>query len=230
VKRDCQCRHARHEHGTPPGYWADDCRCFPCRTAYDRHVYRQRHGQDTASCATYIDATGTRRRLEALHALGWSGADLGARLGVGYSAVNQLRKQTVIFPRTAERVRAVYDELWATPSTGPHATRIKRWAARRGFLPPMAYDDDRIDDMQFNSERDLHNLISDRETHGTAEIIDEIAVERAIHGDRVPLTRAEMTYAIDTLTRMGHSAEEAATRLGVSSRLVQRYRAKGRAA
>jgi hypothetical protein len=245
TRRDCACPLAKHEHGTPPGYWADQCRCFPCRTAYDRHVYRQRHGQPTTSSATLVDATGTRRRLEALHCLGWSGSELGARLGIGYNAINQLRKQTVIFPRTADRVRELYDEVWAVRGSGRQATRITRWAVRSGFVPPLAWDDDTIDDPAAcphdvdtavdaascnPASTHRRGFFSITESLAQPGFVDEVAVERAMTGDPVNLTTGEVSEVIRRMTSMGHSAAEIGERLHISQRTVQRWRDEGHAA
>ena len=88
----------------------------------------------------------------------------------------------------------------------------------------MQWDDidDPMDKPQVNPERD--NI-----TGNHPEIVDEIAVERRMNGERVPLNRAELSDAIATLTRMGYSAQMIATRLGVSDRLVTRYRTRGAA-
>lgn len=56
--------------------------------------------------------------------------------------------------------------------------------------------------------------------------IDEIAVERAKHGDRVVLTVAERVVVAAQLTRAGLVGSEIARRLGVSRRTVQRYRTR----
>lgn len=60
--------------------------------------------------------------------------------------------------------------------------------------------------------------------------IDEIAVERACHGDKVPLTKAEQRVAIRKLTRRGMSGAEISALLGVSERSVMRERSRRRAA
>jgi DNA-binding NarL/FixJ family response regulator len=56
--------------------------------------------------------------------------------------------------------------------------------------------------------------------------VDPIAVERAIGGERMPLTVPERLAATQRLTAAGMSANEIALRLGVASRTVTRYRAR----
>lgn len=59
-------------------------------------------------------------------------------------------------------------------------------------------------------------------------IVDEVAVQRAKHGDPIELSIAERMVAVAELTRAGLSAQQIAVRLRVARRTVQRYR--GRAA
>lgn len=103
-----------------------------------------------------IDATGTRRRVQALMVLGWSIPQIGARADVDRQVLD-----AVVYGRrnlvTAVRARAVcdvYDELWNTqPPTGDKfaliaANRTRRRAAAAGWAGPLAWDDDTIDDPQ----------------------------------------------------------------------------------
>jgi FixJ family two-component response regulator len=55
--------------------------------------------------------------------------------------------------------------------------------------------------------------------------VDEIAIERAMHGDPVRLTCRERGLVVQTLTERRLSARAIAARLGVSERTVERYRA-----
>ena len=59
--------------------------------------------------------------------------------------------------------------------------------------------------------------------------IDDIAVERAMHGDPLVLTLPERELAVQLLTSRGHSALEIARRLRIAPRTVERYRAAERA-
>ena len=54
--------------------------------------------------------------------------------------------------------------------------------------------------------------------------IDEVAVERAMKGEPVPLTVPERGVVVDRLTRKGLSCKEIAKRLGIAERSVTRYR------
>ena len=56
--------------------------------------------------------------------------------------------------------------------------------------------------------------------------VDPMAVERAMLGDRMPLTVPERHEVIRQLTDRGLSANQIAAMLGVAQRTVTRYRAK----
>lgn len=95
-----------------------------------------------------VDATGTRRRLRALVAIGWSQTQLAERLGMtpnNFWPLVQGRANV-----TAARRRAVvqlYDDLWDKPPAGDAlARKSRRYAEQRGWVPPLAWDDDQIDD------------------------------------------------------------------------------------
>lgn len=96
-----------------------------------------------------VDRAGTQRRLRALVALGWTARHLATRLRMSSRTMHQLLADDPARVRasTRARVAALHDELAMTlppPSRG--TTRARRIAARRGWAPPLAWDDDTIDD------------------------------------------------------------------------------------
>ena len=99
-----------------------------------------------------VDATGTRRRLQALAAAGWPLAEVGRRLGWRRSRVRSAMCHRTVTLETAARVSAVYDDLWdkryapATFEDRRGAAISRAYARRAGWAPPMAWDDDEIDD------------------------------------------------------------------------------------
>ena len=145
VVRDCVCPRARHRHGTRGAYECDHCRCFHCRLA-QHDYYQALTAGDPIPTTRYPDAVGVQRRLQALHAVGWSGRALAARLGMTGRAVHRYREAVNVLGSTHDRIAALYDELWDVEPTGPTVGRVKAWAAAQGFLPPLAWDDDEIDD------------------------------------------------------------------------------------
>ena len=55
--------------------------------------------------------------------------------------------------------------------------------------------------------------------------VDDVAIQRAINGQRTRLTPAETRQAVHTLTNQGKSIRWIATQLGITTRTVQRHRA-----
>lgn len=99
-----------------------------------------------------IDATGTRRRLQALAAIGWPVAALHQHIDfVTLSTIERLRFNKLVTARLARAVRALY--TWASTGTAEEhgitgwvAERGRKQAARRNWAPPNTWDDDTIDD------------------------------------------------------------------------------------
>jgi len=67
-------------------------------------------------------------------------------------------------------------------------------------------------------------------SHPAQDRVDEIAVERACHGERVKLTRPERALAVDKLTKRGLSRFAIADLLGITERTASRWRAANRSA
>lgn len=90
------------------------------------------------------DNTGTRRRVQALSWMGWTATAVAERAGCPVSTL-----RTLILPgrrisyTLAAQVAAVYDELCMKhgPSKGAAGK-----ARGLGFAPPLAWDEDTIDD------------------------------------------------------------------------------------
>jgi len=142
---------------------------------------------------TLTGATGTRRRLQALVARGWSQSALARQLGMVPSNVGTLMTRQQVTVATARLVLALYDELWDTPPPEDTrrgraaASRARNHAAARGWPPPAAWDDDAIDDP---------------------------AASPAPGWQRRRLTSAELADEVRDLIGQGLSREHAAERLG----------------
>jgi hypothetical protein len=106
-----------------------------------------------AAPAWHVDATGARRRLRALVRAGWPVRRLAALCGLSLSTAYDLAlgRRDAVEPATAAAVAAAYDRLWTGPPPGATAqdaagiNRARRYAAARGWPPPLAWDDDEID-------------------------------------------------------------------------------------
>jgi hypothetical protein len=124
-----------------------------------------------------------QRRLRALHSIGWSWMALSSYLNSTDRWPSLLANQPppTVTRATDRQVRDLYDRLSLTP--GPSA-RARTWAAKRGWAPPLAWDDDTIDNP--NAAPDLG------EGEGAAAA-DLVLVARVLDG-RAPyasLNRAE---------------------------------------
>jgi lambda repressor-like predicted transcriptional regulator len=147
----------------------------------------------------YVDATGSRRRLQALAVVGWPTRAVAGWLGhADHSTVLDVRsgRLRTVRRRTATAIADAYDAHWDEP--GP-SERTRRHAARSGWLPPMAWDDDLIDDPAHRPDPDVRRrpdgrgtpredvleLLAQGETHAAIAArlgISEAAVDRARYG------------------------------------------------
>lgn len=103
-----------------------------------------------------VPSAGTRRRLQALQAMGWNFREVGKKIGADSSAlsniasvsnINVYRVKMKVYPETAEKVTAVYDEMAMIPPPDDWLHRRTATMARdRGYLPPLCWDDELIDD------------------------------------------------------------------------------------
>lgn len=130
---------------------------------------------DQLADGAYIDATGTTRRLQALVAIGHSQTALARRIGWTVANLNVivLGNRDYVTVDTARLVAALYDELSMTPGTSARARTV---AGKHGWLPPLAWDDDDIDNPEHDARQ--HIRTSDR-VQLTAEDIDELVA----HGE-----------------------------------------------
>ena len=92
-----------------------------------------------------IDATGAARMLQALVTAGYTQGQIAAQLGICDSHVSELitGRQRRITVRKASRVRRLFNQLQLIPGTSETARRRGR---KHGWPPPLAWDEDTIDD------------------------------------------------------------------------------------
>ncbi len=107
---------------------------------------------DQRAAGALVDSTGTRRRLQALVAVGWSQAKLARQLGVEGANLGRTMASPTVRSSTAVAVADLYDQIWnqlpptATTADKVAYSRARRQAATRGWLPPLAWDDEDLDD------------------------------------------------------------------------------------
>lgn len=97
-----------------------------------------------------IDGTGTRRRLQALVAKGWSQSELACRLGMERASFSTTITGGLVRAHTVRAVMALYDQLWREDPAAHGVPRrwieaSRRHALARGWAPVGAWDDDQID-------------------------------------------------------------------------------------
>lgn len=183
-------------------------------------ILRVRLTEEALSPRVLVDATGTHRRLQALIALGWSRGKLAEQFEVERNTIGRCMARARVYSATAAAVRNLYDRLWDVPP--PEATRwdvsaavaSRREAARKGWPPPLAWDDETIDDPAAKPH------------HAAPVHLDEVAIERALGGGQVRLTRAEAAEVARIGTERGMTAREIADATGRTQRSVVRYRAE----
>lgn len=145
-----------------------------------------------------VDVTGTRRRLRALLVIGHSHAEMARRLGTTAQRLNVVVHDTgpvTVTRHTAAGVRGLYDQLWAVPGSSP---RARAAAQARGWVPPLGWDDDDIDDP------------------AAAPAQPGPATVRRRH-QRVRELAEDLAFLLDT----GTSYAEAAARLGVTENYLR---------
>lgn len=91
----------------------------------------------------YVPSIGARRRLQALLVMGWRHQDLSPRLGFRTGTLNHQAGEW-ISQRKHDAVKELYAQLWNVK--GPATALSVRRIAKAGYAPPLAWDDDTIDD------------------------------------------------------------------------------------
>lgn len=184
---------------------------------YDRKIGRHiasriLQADITAATAGLTDATGARRRLQALGALGWSCMEIARRYDGHFVSLANIARgaQSQVGPRLHRLIVTAYDDLAMQP--GPHH-RTRLDAARKGWAPPLAWDD--IDDPA--AEPALSPTVDE------SAYLDEVAIARAMTGRPVRLTRDERREAVRRLDAAGRPPTKV---LGLSGDTVARVRAE----
>jgi transcriptional regulator with XRE-family HTH domain len=182
---------------------------LPASAVTSRITRRPRHvaASDTAEPAT-TDATGTRRRLQALALNGWTASALARYLGADAHSLRQITSGTreTVTASTAIAVGHLYDQLWNrfpkqdTAAAQKEAAAVRALARHAGWAPALAWDDDRIDDQQAVPQ-------------GTA-------TAPASRYGRV----ARLVDASEELLAWGYTLRQAAERLGVSRNSLEQAR------
>jgi len=98
-----------------------------------------------AGLGATIDATATRRRLQALFAEGFDTTWQALALGLDRANMHRLMTAEHVTWKTADKVKALYDSA-RMPSDGRFGNRTRIIARRNGYAPRACWDDDSIND------------------------------------------------------------------------------------
>lgn len=200
-------------HDTLSAYKNHGCRCPAARLIWSRYckAYRLRRQEGKS---LLVPAIGTQRRIRALMATGWRTADIAARLPSqpDPTTISQIAKNAKhVHVRTAKAFADLYGELGE--QQGP-SEKLRKMAARWGWLEPKWWDEDTIDDPLYRPPT-VENARYD---------VDPVAVELACRGDRVALTFAERVIVTQRMTEQGRSAKEIGLAINMTARAASRYR------
>lgn len=161
-----------------------------------------------------VDACGTRRRLQALVACGWSPRRLAALLTLTPEHTRAIVEGTAraVGAGTARRARELYDRLWnQAPPEGTRyersaATRARRHAEQERWPLPMAWDDDTIDDP---AARPAAGWKRGSSTRISGDDVAELARTGATRTQIAERTGASLAAADRALVRARHRARTA---------------------
>lgn len=156
-------------------------------TAKGQAILAVQFDLDAMSDRALIDAAGTRRRAQALAAMGHSIRWQARQLGRTVNNYHDVVSADLVHVSTARQVRDLYDQWSMTPpELTPAVKTAKTFAAKNGWLPPLAWDDDLIDIPDALLQRELDR----RAAEMTSAELHRCDAAFRKHGDRSPLVLA----------------------------------------
>jgi hypothetical protein len=163
----------------------------------------------------FVGTLGATRRLQALAAAGWPIEPL-TRPGLATVTLYEVRagRRPTVTVAVHDAVADLYDALAMRP--GP-SELARRRALAAGWAPPMAWDDDAMDDPA---------AVPQGIDGATADGVDELAVQRAVDGIRTDLTPTERDLALPRMASAGMSDPAIARVLGINAETVYRNRSR----
>jgi len=127
------------DHGTQTRVTTYGCSCESCRKAQTRYVKGWRLAR-SRGVEFVVDSAPTRRKVQALQAMGHSLKVIADEIGITRAALGNMLKNDRIRPATAARVDSAYRALeMKIPPDNRWTRRIKREAS--GWPPPLAWED-----------------------------------------------------------------------------------------
>jgi len=138
-------------HGQTRG-WSAGCREDCCRAAI--YAYNSKWKSDIAihgdEARRRVDATGSRRRIQALKLMGWTLEEIAAVCGWKTpAAVSVVMQRAKVLRGTAARVEEAHEELWSRWLRGELDGQVEsglrrrsiEQAQRQGWVPSAAWND-----------------------------------------------------------------------------------------
>lgn len=174
-----------------------------------------------------VPVLGTLRRIQALCAMGWSLTAQADRIGWTVANYQAIFRREQLQKKTTDTISDLYEKLSGTPAPpGYGATLARKNAGRRGWFPPLAWDDDTID------VPDAFPAVLPP-TGVTVPGADELAIQHAAAGHIDPATLTGPTraaYAL-RLRDSGMKFDEIGRQLRVTGQTVnsvcRRYATRG---
>lgn len=173
-----------------------------------------------AAAGANVGGVGTARRIRALCCIGWSLTYQAERLGRSVGNFAALVDAVHVVGSTLAAVSGLYEELSMTPApAGYSATRARRFAVGHCWFPPLAWDDDEIDDpAAFPSV--LPPLEGER-PHPQELVIQHLAAGHPV--DRPDGVLEEM---VRRLSAGGYTAAQAAVMAQTTPKTISMYRSQ----
>lgn len=151
--------------------------------------------------AGFVPNVGARRRLQALLAIGYRHSDITPLLGSPSGTLMHQVGDWISLEKHEAMVR-VYEQLWDKPGPAPATSRAR--IRKAGYLPPLAWDDESIDDPNFVPEP----------TEVTA-------------GSKVEVRRDAFLQEVEHLAGFGGKVDDIAAQLGMPPKTlcarIERY-------
>jgi hypothetical protein len=199
-------------HDTYSAYQRLGCRCPQAR---EDHRLNNKRSREKRNPSRRIPAIGTQRRIHALMALGHNSTTIGWHANqMSGAEIQQIgRRRRWVTPETAARIAAAYETLSGTAGT---STTTRARAKATGYAPPLAWDDDTIDNP--DAQPDLGG-------RGDT-VVDEVAVEMAASGE-LPFGKLVTLEQVELYRRHGSTAGHGTlcSRWGVSTARLRKIAA-----
>lgn len=191
-----------------------------------------------------VDATGTRRRMQALAAIGWAAPAVHQRIDfVNVRTIANLKGRKLVTARLARAVRDFYLTVCGSPAeahgvAAATAKQARTLAQRNQWAAPSAWDDETIDDPDAGPEwtgfcgtdrgwwmHALHQIpgcdrcdVAHEEWKAEHRSLERSAYQAALMKSRASASSRGRDLAENgrELLRQGHTSEAAAARLGIT--------------